>query len=289
MKPCVALRRACDLSSAVARASLNRGGIRDMLRNILSIGLIVVWSSVCATEAAALPASGESAAVATAPLVSSQAGPTANSSGAARNADLVEEGRQARKEQMFLDRWMIGLTCILGFIALLQLLAFVAQAVYMRKTFASARDTARRDLRAYLGFPEASVENLGDGRFQIQITVANSGRTRALAVTKWMKTALLDRSQTCAFEDQKFDRIQRAISPDSRWELREDHTWPDDVAGGIVRLEKTVHVWGQVRYTDIYGEPHMSNFRFRSQATNCANGTITGWMLEPHEEGNDLS
>ncbi len=253
-----------------------------MLKTLLAITLIVGCGFVH-------PAGVSSDARAAAPAAEAQAGSSGKSAEPALTASLLDEERREHQEQIFLDRWMIGLTCILGLIAFLQLLGFITQAVYMRKTFASAQDSARRGLRAYLDFPEAFVQNLGDGRFQIQIDVANSGRTRALTVTKWTKTALLDRSQTCHFEEGKFDRIQRAIAPQSRWHLREDQTWPDDVAAAIEGLEKTVYVWGQVRYTDIYGEPHRSNFRFRSQATKYANGTMTGWVLEPDEEGNDLS
>jgi hypothetical protein len=208
-----------------------------------------------------------------------------------KSADATAREQEAkfREHQAVFERWMIILTSILGCIAFLQLLAFVAQAVYTRKMLDSTRDTARRQLRAYLGFPDAFIENLGAGRFQIQITVANSGRTRALHVTKWIKAALLDRSENCPFEEQKFDRIQHALAPRSRWRLREDCDWSDDLAAAIQRSDKIVHVWGQVRYTDIYGEPHLSNFRFRSQAARYTNGTIAGWTLEPHEEGNDLS
>jgi len=75
-----------------------------------------------------------------------------------KTSEEAKQEAEERKEKSSSDRWMVILTGVLGFLAFLQLLAFIVQAIYLGKTVAGAeaaaedaRDTSRRELRPYVG------------------------------------------------------------------------------------------------------------------------------------------
>lgn len=169
------------------------------------------------------------------------------------------------------------------------------------------QDTARKELRAYLGIPDPIVDRLGIGfgnHFQARVTVTNTGRTPAKDVHKWMKCKLVDKGDMIVFDQSEFDPPKRPIAPDSHWHLREDFTkWTDDEIAAITRYEKILYVWGQINYKDIYNDPHTTEFRFRTYARRFGDvesinpmpdgssrkiveRVTIGWTLEPEPEGN---
>lgn len=172
------------------------------------------------------------------------------------------------------------------------------------KLVEESRDTAKKELRAYLGIPDPGVQRIGVvNHFQVQVTITNSGRTPARDVRKWMRCRLVRDGEIISFDKGSFDPAKRSIAPDSKWNLRQDFTdWTDVDLNETRHFRSAVYVWGEVAYKDIYGEPHTTEFRLRSHATRLEirfepieGGGVTqhqmihGFDLEPEPEGNDLT
>ncbi len=62
-----------------------------------------------------------------------------------KTPEETKQDAEDRKDKSSSDWWLVGLTAVIGVLAFLQLLAFIAQAVYMRKTFAATEDTAKKN------------------------------------------------------------------------------------------------------------------------------------------------
>ncbi|MBI2289885.1 MAG: hypothetical protein HYU73_06035 [Betaproteobacteria bacterium] len=165
------------------------------------------------------------------------------------------------------------------------------------------RDTARKELRAYLGIPDPGVQRIGVvNHFQVQVTITNSGRTPARDVQKWMRCSLVRARESISFDRENFDPAKRSIAPDSKWNLRADFTdWTDEDLNETRHFRSAIYVWGEISYKDIYGASHTTEFRLRSHATRLEillerlegggvrqHQMINGFDLEPETEGNDL-
>jgi len=71
-----------------------------------------------------------------------------------KTTEEIDQENRERQDKSSSDRWLVLLTGILGVIAFLQFLAFVVQACYLGKTFASTKDTAKKELRAYVSLDD---------------------------------------------------------------------------------------------------------------------------------------
>jgi hypothetical protein len=183
-----------------------------------------------------------------------------------------------------------------------------AIAIFTIGLFWDGREKGRKELRAYVGVPDAKLIRIGENNiFQIQVTITNSGHTPAKDVQKWMNWAIEDKGSDPTFEEKPFDSAKRPIAPDSQWLLRNTiHDWNDETITAISTYEKSVFVWGTIIYEDIYGNNHFTQFRVRTDATmwgaleriiqSPGGGPeqkmripiISGWELQPEADGNDL-
>lgn len=159
-------------------------------------------------------------------------------------------------------------------IALLQLLAFINQAKRLKQTVEVMKDTARRDLRAYvdvlgvsmrcpsLGIP-SYVPEPGMPVDEVIIVLNNSGKTRALSVLLHANCFTVEGYRTELPSDFAYPDIPRATSIPSIFAIAPNA--PRQVRGpGIIdlegvkrarRREATVYIYGHADYFDVFGEP----------------------------------
>ncbi len=158
-----------------------------------------------------------------------------------------------------------------------------------------AEDTAKKQLRAYIGIQDQIIRRVPDGRYQAVITIVNSGRTPAHNVRRILKVGVFDAEHT------DFDTSgligQMPMAPNSQYVMRKivDELKPDDIPK-INNPESGIHVfmWGRIEYKDIYKVQQHVNFRFISREvitaySNEGLASSGGWALQPTENGNEAT
>jgi hypothetical protein len=158
------------------------------------------------------------------------------------------------------DLWMIRLTAVLGVLAFLQLLAFIAQAFYMRRSLASFENTAKKQLRSYVALQTIEHDPQGATGIArgIKIRVKNYGQTPAHHVSI---------IQTC-FEVAQPDTYRHPAITDNdklaNQMLHPDQAFNHFVIGseGTQCVDRVIdvglhylspfYVYGRIDYMDIY-------------------------------------
>jgi hypothetical protein len=169
-----------------------------------------------------------------------------------------------------------GLVLALTFLAALAAAIFTARQAYLaNKQLTAARDalkvseeTAKRQLRAYMFFVSASITpDAGNPSYYIaSIDIKNWGQTPAYNVYSWINAAVIEyplRSNLVMANpgDENSDvgpgagfRMEQVIQP----------TLSDQDLLDIRSGRKQIYVWGTIRYTDAFDQPHHTDFRLRS-------------------------
>jgi hypothetical protein len=170
------------------------------------------------------------------------------------------------------DWWLIGLTGLL-------VVATGGMVFY-------ARDTARRQLRAYVGCQSISiVANPIRGQFSIK----NFGQTMAKDVEIRLATAV----ETVGTTQFKLDTLKckTVLMPSEVAGLEEAAGQYDS---GLVNLGAyTIYAWGRVDYKDVFGNQRWTIFRFESDGVRGADestgSTLRHWKVKTCLEGNDAT
>jgi hypothetical protein len=165
-----------------------------------------------------------------------------------------------RSERNSTDWWMFGATVGIGFIGLLQLLAFVAQAIYLRKSDANAQ----LHERAYIfgGGPQRG----GDYPKWVYGAIENDGRT----------PGFLKQVEWGLCEEEKFPKhipvskiIENKLIAFETVDGAED-VWPPTEKGLLyhrIRFEPTSNYgkifFGRFIYEDVFRERRYSTFKLR--------------------------
>jgi hypothetical protein len=185
---------------------------------------------------------------------------------------------------------MFGATVVLALIALLQLTAFVVQAIHLGQTVRAMNDTAQRQLRAYVGVGGENFRldlpgekdshytpvNLNDPNPQIfndfvVLTVKNFGQTPAFDVVVFCHAVATEGASL--LEADFFQKMQPdRIDPNSgvftsRFTLQPQQSAESKSAILDVRLfsaarkrKKTIYLWGHIYYRDIYQRPWRTRY-----------------------------
>jgi hypothetical protein len=165
-------------------------------------------------------------------------------------------------------------------------------AVFTIGLYFVGRDTARRELRAYIGVKDHTIRTIEDSggflRFQAVITVENGGQTPALNVRRALDVGIGDENRS----DFRIDGLtgRMPMIPHSLWEMRQVF-WnlSEEDIRHITNSHRHAFVWGRVEYEDIYGETRHLNFRFITREIITTNGAVSGWALHPTEDGNETT
>jgi hypothetical protein len=171
--------------------------------------------------------------------------------------------------------WMVGLTGVIAFIALLQTAVFSFQAFQLRKTIGKMDEIANREMRAYItvvvskAYPQDRAKGI---KFQGEPRMVNSGRTPAQKVNFKMRSAILPYPLPSNFQfppwlrETLSERSELTAGPQQSVVLSKggivDDFVPDQdvedikhVAGG-----RALYTWGFITYEDIFGNSHSTEF-----------------------------
>jgi hypothetical protein len=167
------------------------------------------------------------------------------------------------------DFWLVVFTCLL-FVA--TLLLWIAT----RSLVVDARETSRKQLRAYLSLKPSNMVFIGDVPLEIDLIIKNHGQTPASRVV--FQNAVHFPEYPLP---QGYDPGNPADGGDST-----EGVWPDEkssvkrelgraiapeILRGLKAGNRRVVAFGFVRYNDIFGEPHFTklcaSFDWRQMAT----------------------
>jgi hypothetical protein len=151
------------------------------------------------------------------------------------------------------DVWLILLTAVLGIAAL--------------GSWSQARDTARRQLRAYLtviiGNGSYQDENL---KFDARPVLTNNGQTPAHKVSYAARAAILPYpldANTVLDSPAEITKSAAVLGPTQTFVLAAvvPERVPDEQVVPIMAgYPNRVYIWGRVTYEDVFGRPHFTEF-----------------------------
>jgi hypothetical protein len=227
------------------------------------------------------------AAAIAAAIYARRAAHAAAQSATADNASLTatlkaaEDGRADAREQAKRFKEQMSLTD--------QIMQRITDTAYAMKDSARAQkinaDAARKELRAYAFMNSATIHDFEIGKTpMVEVVIANSGRTPAHDVVMWMAARSL-RTGAVKFDRPEdtsgFSRGPIPPGGDKPMTIHWDSPVREGEAMEFARGERAIYVFGEVTYTDVFGEKHHTRFRLCHEHTRRvgAFGTMA--------EGND--
>jgi hypothetical protein len=170
---------------------------------------------------------------------------------------------------------------------LLTLLAVSAAAIVAVRALRLARDTARRELRAYVFPIYAHIRDVRASRPTFVIDVKNFGQTPAYGLR--MKTAL--QSGSHPLDTKLVPEVQNSIAtaqlaPQATLfdEIALNHSLSANEISALAEGSAAIYLFGEIEYFDIYKKKRWTTFRMRLGGPE---GIPTHGRLGYHEEGND--
>lgn len=158
--------------------------------------------------------------------------------------------------------WMSG---VLGALSLAGVVAALGVGLHSNWI---ARDTSKRQLRAYLTVAKAEIEGFGEGGVLVYtLRAENSGQTPAHGVTwtNWIKMIELPEKED-DFIEPPGDTPQSNSVVGSGKPLLCTAIWAKLDVGTydkLMRKEKAVFLFGHIVYQDVFGDKRETQYRFR--------------------------
>lgn len=158
----------------------------------------------------------------------------------------------------------------------------------------TADNTARRELRAYIGIEWARISSPNWGNsFVGEVQIKNTGQTPALRVIHFITSQVFPPGAPTNLRMPAQKRGQIPIAPGMAFTLNTPIVIGFNDIGVIDKRQREIFVWGRVQYFDIFGAPQYIEFRFRNgEPIRAHNGTTmqtVGWILDAEDEGNSTS
>jgi hypothetical protein len=151
-----------------------------------------------------------------------------------------------------------------------------------------SRDTAARQLRAYVSVEIVNNPSLDAAFIEARFVAKNRGQTPAYNVTQWVgaDVVVLPASENQFSPPASIEgSSRRHLAPDAEVSIhsRIDISIPDEhkqlIRSGVMRI----FMWGRVDYVDAFGVPRHTSFRVMyGDPGSVRTGTVT-WC----ENGND--
>lgn len=150
----------------------------------------------------------------------------------------------------------------------------VRQTKEAANTYQLAKDSAQRQMRAYIAVSKAFAQwepgsDLLLRRIRIFADTKNTGQTPAKNVTSWI-TALSGPPDQAEFKqppDAKspLSNAVQGAGQASHFEFwHQVHTLDEDEVVVWRRGERSLFVYGRIDYADVFGDPHFTEFRLRT-------------------------
>jgi hypothetical protein len=184
-------------------------------------------------------------------------------------------------------KWLVIVTAILAGITAGLIYVGVRQELHLR-------DTARKELRAYLTIADGSLYFLPNDVLRAEIKMVNSGKTPAHEVTPAIYGECRDPINNEIFETVSPMRHKQPIAPGSHWTVGyEFGIFSEEQKRELLERKKLVFVWGRITFKDIFGKEQEINFRFRNVVTEIVptkeGFAVARWFFYPEERGNNAT
>jgi len=197
---------------------------------------------------------------------------------------------KAEEKKAFNDRLIACSTVILALVttALAIFTAFLWKAT--NKLVGSTKDTAERQLRAYINISHGKVLYINDPQNRIfQLDIKNFGQTPAYEVSTVFKCIVreypLGKSNPLESVTSEEHQIFSVLGPTC--EYRRDMIAPYNgewVEPKIIDGSAAIYGFGEIRYRDAFGVQRVTEFRYMCQGEGITQGCVA-----PCEEGNNAT
>lgn len=171
----------------------------------------------------------------------------------------------------------------------------LAVAVFTWLIYSEALERGKKDLRAYLGIPEAILRPLPKTFLRADVKISNSGKTPARRVRTRIHGELRLPEEVRPFSTPDPNPGVQSIAPGSHWTIGFEFlklTEADML--DVINQKKWAYVWGRVDYADIYGNDQWIEFRYRNVVREMRFGKdgpegVEKFWFWPETEGNDAT
>jgi hypothetical protein len=222
-----------------------------------------------------------------------------------------DESQEKASNERMLVLWTVVIaigTAALALVAAGQLGMFLVQLRLMRKSVidtgaaanaasdsaATMRDTARRQLRAYLTVSEISIgmpaqwEQVNPVAFITDIRIKNSGQTPAYKVKGWIHCGFITSAEKLEFKHPANIEIVEWTLGAGEWKsFRVPKTsLTHEQYVGIAEGKYVFFTYGRVEYRDVFDSFWWTNYRLKLRIAK--DGSRPTWR-EFGQEGNDAS
>jgi len=159
------------------------------------------------------------------------------------------------------------------------------------ETIKTMKDTAERQLRAYVLVTTAQIHRDANFRYKlsVKIKIKNFGATPAYDLTNWMGVDFISWPLPADLgkpENPNENRSTSILGPGDTTELGGpmQSLLVPELEAKIRHGESTIVVWGEIRYRDAFNIQRVTNFR-----TFCIGENINDGRFAPHDQGNDAT
>lgn len=159
---------------------------------------------------------------------------------------------------------------------------------YTRRLVLDARDTAQRQLRAYVLLDAVEIRKFRSSEpIEAVAHIKNTGQTPAYGVSTWFSITAGTFPQK-SFPSLNTGRYPSDIGPGGHIEtsVRAPRVLTSDEQDNIVRGDSAVYGEGDVRYIDAFKNQHVSKFRHMYRGNGIAPAPGSVLQLSGTEEGN---
>lgn len=174
-----------------------------------------------------------------------------------------------------------------------------AQSNQVKESVALAKDTAERQLRAYVCIASGLVKFRHPGIPEAQVDFANYGQTPAYDVHSWIHMWIESHPLRIVLPEppRGFEMSTAVLPPGGQpHSLAIDKKPPvqEDARGLLCTSQGTIYIYGMIRYRDAFGKERTTRYRLicggsqGGKSETASDGTVTA-RLQPDIEGNEAT
>ena len=210
-----------------------------------------------------------------------------------------QEGSQSEHEDSFRKRFLDALVSnwplvVIGIPGIWAAL-WTLQAI--NRQTATVGDTAKRQLRAYVGIDSSLLTFKGRIMPEAQVHIKNCGQTPAYDVRHWIHNWIAEHPLKVILPEPPdgFQMSKAVLSPGGHHIMVTPEKPPlsADVLQIFGTPQCTLYVYGEVRYRNIFGETWYTKYRLiyggAYGGRQKIEGSVVTGLLQPDTEGNEAT
>jgi hypothetical protein len=212
-----------------------------------------------------------------------------------KETDTKNAARDQKQQDIDIQRKLTAYTKWLVIVGIIQFVALIAQGLVFLFTLLEAKDTSKRELRAYIGIPECALKLEPADVPEGQVHVKNFGQTPAYNVRQWTGIAIFPHPLTYDLPapPENLRQSNSSIYPGAHHINVAPVKQPlsPQICSILGKPECTVYVWGRVIYEDVFGREWSTHYRFfwggrdGGRTKKDSRGVLLG-LMQVDSEGN---